>query len=129
VLLVTRRSAVERPQPLHACYTRERPLATGVSGRLLGYPFRTSSQIPINVTVGTSTDTSEIYFSSDWNELWIGEERTLSIDASSEASYSSDGTTWNSAYQQRQTVFRAEWMVDLAPRRPQLFTVMTGVRP
>jgi HK97 family phage major capsid protein len=102
---------------------------TGGGGTLLGLPFRTTTQIPTNLTVGTSNDATEIYLSSDWQELWVGEERTLTIDASAEASYSSDGTTWSSAYQQRQTLFRAEWMVDLAPRRPALFSVMTGVRP
>lgn len=36
--------------------------ATGASGRLLGYPFRTSSQISVAETTGSSTDTTQIVF-------------------------------------------------------------------
>ena len=103
--------------------------ATGGGGTLLGFPFRTTTQIPTNVTRGTSNDTSYIIFGSDWQECWVGEEQALRIDASGDASYSSDGTTWNSAFQQRQTVFRAEWAHDIGLRRPQFFSVMGGVRP
>jgi HK97 family phage major capsid protein len=103
--------------------------ATGGGGTLLGYPFVTTTQIPINLTTGTSSDTSEIYFGSDWNELFIGENDALRIELSAEASYSVDGTTWNSAFQQNQTLFRAVTCHDVGLRRPQLFSVMTGVRP
>jgi HK97 family phage major capsid protein len=34
---------------------------TGAGGTLLGYRFRTSSQIPTNVVTGTSADTTEVY--------------------------------------------------------------------
>jgi len=97
---------------------------------LLGFPFRTSTQIPINLTTGSSTDTSEIYFSSDWQECWIGENEELRIEISGEAAYTTDGgTTWISAFQNRQHLFRATWSHDLGLRRPSLFSVMTGVRP
>jgi HK97 family phage major capsid protein len=102
--------------------------ATGGGGTLLGFPFRTTAQIPTNVVTGTSTDTTEVYFSSDWAEAWIGENDTLTIDASGEANYW-DGTQWVSAFQNRQTLFRAVMTVDFGLRRPQLFTVMLGVRP
>jgi HK97 family phage major capsid protein len=103
---------------------------TGGGGTLLGFPFRTSTQIPINLTTGSSTDTSEIYFSSDWQECWIGENEELRIEISGEAAYTTDGgTTWISAFQNRQHLFRATWSHDLGLRRPSLFSVMTGVRP
>lgn len=46
------------------------------------------------------------------------------------AAYTPDGgTTWVSAFQNRQTLFRAVACHDFALRRPSLFSVMTGVRP
>jgi HK97 family phage major capsid protein len=101
---------------------------TGGGGSLLNFPFRTTTQVPINLSVGSSSDCSEIYFSSDWDEVWIGEEDTLRIEVSGEATYWT-GTDWVSAFQSRQHLFRATLVHDIGLRRPQLFTVMTGVRP
>jgi HK97 family phage major capsid protein len=100
----------------------------GGSGTLLGTPFYTTSQIPTNITTGSSSDTTEIYFSSDWEECWVGIEQALQIDVSTEASYW-DGSAWINAYQNKQCVLRAMTTHDVALRRPQLFSVMTGVRP
>ncbi len=67
---------------------------------------------------------------SDGQEAWVGEGDNLSIEASGEASYTPDGgTTWVSAFQNRQTLFRAVVRHDIALRRPQWFLTMTGVRP
>jgi HK97 family phage major capsid protein len=101
---------------------------TGASGKLLGYPFVTTTQLPVNLTRGSSTDATEVIFSSDWDEAWVGEEQGLAIDASGEANYW-DGAQWVSAFQNRQTLFRAVTAHDIGLRRPQLFTVLTGVRP
>ena len=102
---------------------------TGGGGRLLGLPFRTSSQIPANLHVGTSTDASEIYLSSDWSEFWVGMDGDIRIEISTEASYTPDGgTTWVSSFQNDQSLFRCILWLDGAPRRPQLFSVMTGAR-
>lgn len=79
----------------------------GSSGTPLGYPFRTTNAIPVNQTYGTATNASTVIFSSDWSELFVGDWHKLAIDASQEASYTPDGgTTWISAYQSQQTVFR-----------------------
>ena len=101
---------------------------TGGGGTLLGFRFATTTQIPISLTTGTSTDTTEIYFSSDWQECWIGENEDFAIAVSGEAAYSPDGTTWNSAFQQNQTLFRATTHHDIGLRRPGLFTVVEGVK-
>lgn len=104
--------------------------ATGGGGSLLNVPFVTSTQIPVTMTRGTSTDASYIVLSSDWDEAWIGENLALTIEASGEASYTPDGgTTWISAFQNRQHVFRAVTAHDLGLRRAALFSVMEGVRP
>lgn len=102
---------------------------TGGGGRLLGYPFFTTTQIPTNLTVGASSDTSEIYFSSDWQEAIIGEALDLEIALSGETTYQMPDSSWRSAFQNREIVFRAVRREDLALRRPQLFSVMVGVRP
>jgi HK97 family phage major capsid protein len=104
---------------------------TGASGTLLGYRFVTSGQIPINLTAGSNNDASYIVFGSDWDECILGEETEgVVMDTSAEASYTTDaGATWNSAYQQMQTLFRAFLAHDIGLRRPAFFSVMTGVRP
>jgi HK97 family phage major capsid protein len=77
--------------------------STGAGGTLLGYRFATTTQIPLNLVNGSSNDCTEIYFSSDWDEAWLGVEDELRIEVSNEASYTSDGgSTWHSAWQQRQ---------------------------
>lgn len=103
--------------------------ATGGGGTLLNFPFVTTTQIPVNLTAGTNNDTSEIYFSSDWQEFWIGENLELEIAVSGETTYDQGGGVFVSAFQARQHVFRAVRAEDCALRRPQLFSVMTGVRP
>src|SRR5262245_23346717 len=101
----------------------------GTGGTLLGYPYRTTSQIPINLTVGTSTDCTFLIFGSDWSEFWVGENQTLMIEMSGDANYTPDGgTSWVSAFQNRMTLFRAVMAHDCALRRASFFTVTTGVR-
>jgi HK97 family phage major capsid protein len=103
---------------------------SGSGGKLLGFPFVTTTAIPNTLTKGTSNDASYVIFSSDWNEAWVGENLGLTLEASGEATYSPDGgVTHISAWQQRQTVFRALAAHDFALRRPGFFTVMEGVRP
>lgn len=103
--------------------------STGGGGKLLGFPFRTTSMLPTGLTRGTSTDATYVIFSSDWNECWIGENQDLTIDASNQASYSPDGgTTTVHTYQSRQTLFRATAAHDIALRRPEFFSVWEGVR-
>jgi HK97 family phage major capsid protein len=103
--------------------------ATGGGGKLLGFPFRTTGQIPVNLTRGTSNDATYIVFGSDWQDAWVGEDQRLEIELSREATYSTDGTTWASAFQQNQTLFRALESHDLGLARPSHFVVVEGVRP
>jgi hypothetical protein len=71
-----------------------------------------------------------VLFSSDWEECWIGEKDAFSVERSTEATYTTDaGTTWISAFQAQQTLFRATHFHDIALRRPGLFVVTRGVRP
>jgi HK97 family phage major capsid protein len=104
--------------------------ASGAAGSLLGYRFASSTQVPVNLTTGASTDTTYAIFSSDWTEAWVGVNDELHIDVSGEASYTPDaGTTWINAFQNQQTLFRATMTHDIGLRRPQFFTVLSGIRP
>jgi HK97 family phage major capsid protein len=101
----------------------------GNGGTFLRYPFVTSSRIPTNLTHGTSTDCTYVVFGSDWQEAWVGVNLDLILEASPTGTYSPDGgTTTISAWQTKQTVFRATSAHDFALRRPEFFTVMEGVR-
>jgi HK97 family phage major capsid protein len=131
---------LRKVKDLEGRYLAETGLLTfdeqGASGTLLGYPWRSTTQVPVNLTVGSSSDCTRIYFSSDWSELWIGEGineaggEDFEVALSGEASYTSDGgATWQSAFQRKQTLFRTSGYRDVGLRRPSLFTVVTGVRP
>jgi HK97 family phage major capsid protein len=102
---------------------------TGGGGTLLGYRFATTTQMPVNVTKGSSTDTTSILFGSDWQECWIGVEEALTINVSTDAAYKDGGGEWQSAFQNRQTLFLAESVTDIGLRRPSWFSAMAGVRP
>lgn len=97
----------------------------GTSGVIDGVPFYTSTQIPNNLTVGTSTNASDVML-VNMAETIVGINQELEIAVSSEASWN-DGSSWNSAFQQNQTLFRAVIRHDIAHRRPQQIVVQTGV--
>jgi HK97 family phage major capsid protein len=103
--------------------------ATGGGGTLLGFRFQTTTSMPINVTKGSSTDTTSLLFGSDWQEAWVGVEEALTINISREAGYKDQEGDWQSAFQNRQTLWLAESVTDIKLRRPQWFSVMSGVRP
>jgi HK97 family phage major capsid protein len=100
----------------------------GATGKLLGLPFRVSGQIPTGLTVGTSTNTTYAILGTDWSEAWVGVNESLVIQISGEASYVNSDNTVVSAFQSDQSLFRAVTVVDIGLRRPQLFTVIRGLR-
>lgn len=93
-------------------------------GQLNGYPFRATTQIPVNLGIGT--DESEVYF-GNFADVLIGESSQLIIDVSNEAAYH-DGTNVQSAWSRDQTVMRAIARHDIGLRRAQSVVVLTGVR-
>jgi HK97 family phage major capsid protein len=98
------------------------------SGSLDGVPFYLTTQIPVNLTTGANSDTTYLIL-VDANELIIGENQSLELAVSTEASYTPDGgTTWISAFQATQTLFRTTLRHDIAHRRPNHVIVQTGVR-
>ncbi len=96
-------------------------------GTLDGVPFYTSNQIPINITTGTSTNTTYLML-VNMAETIVGASQELTLDVSSEASYTVDGgTTWVSTFQNNQTLFRAIMRHDINHRRPNQIVIQTGV--
>jgi HK97 family phage major capsid protein len=95
------------------------PAAPGDPPTVWGYPVYTTTQIPINLTVGTSTDCSEIYLGA-WGEALIGQNMALELRASDEA---------GNAFEYDQTFIRAIMRVAFAVRHGESFEVLTGVRP
>jgi len=71
-------------------------------GRLLTFPFRTTTQIPNNL--GGSGDESELYL-ADFADMIIGENTELIIDVSTEAAYH-DGSNVVAAFSRDETVIR-----------------------
>ena len=76
-----------------------------------------TSQVPINITQGTSTDTSEIYV-GQWTDLMIGIRLGVQLRLLTER-YADSG----------QYAWRVFLRADVQLAHPESFVVMTGVRP
>ncbi|MGR3311207.1 MAG: phage major capsid protein [Candidatus Brocadiales bacterium] len=85
---------------------------------LVGLPVYLATQIPTNLTVGTSTDCSYIIV-GQFDEAIIGERTGL------EFSTDQSGT----AFEYYQTWIRAISRLDFGLRTPEVFCKVTGVRP
>jgi HK97 family phage major capsid protein len=98
----------------------------GISGVIDGTPFFLSNQIPINLTQGSSTNATDLTL-VNMDELIVGMNQDLELAVSTEAAWSPDGSTWNSAFQQNQTLFRAVIRHDINHRRPNQIMIQHGV--
>lgn len=95
-------------------------------GQLWGWPFFYTTQIPVNLTEGSNSDTSEIYL-IDMADVVIGDSERLIIDASSDAAYEEGGSV-KAAYSRDETVIRAIAEHDLVMRRDVSVAVAKGCR-
>ncbi|HEV8425426.1 MAG TPA: phage major capsid protein [Actinomycetes bacterium] len=80
-------------------------------------PMLTTKQVPINLTVGTSTDCSEIY-TADWSQLMIGIRNDFRLIPLKER-YLADNL---------QDAFLAYLRADVQLAQPSAFVVDTGIR-
>ncbi|VWC26242.1 phage-like protein [Burkholderia pseudomultivorans] len=94
------------------------------NGMLKGYPVGKTTQVPINL--GDGADESEIYF-ADFGDVFIGEEETLEIDYSKEATYKDADGNMISAFQRDQTLIRVIAKNDFGPRHVESIAVLAGV--
>ena len=76
-----------------------------------------TNQVPVNLTVGTSTDTSDS-FAGDWSDLLIGVRTAIQIVPLRER-YADTG----------QVAFIAHLRADVQLAHPESFVVITGIRP
>lgn len=93
-------------------------------GTLKGYPFALTTQIPINL--GAGGNESEIYF-VNFADCYIGEDATLAIAISTEASYKDANGDTVSAFQRDQTLIRVISKHDFGPRHVESIAVGTAV--
>lgn len=84
----------------------------------------TTSNVPINLTVGTSNDTSDV-FTGDWTKLLIGVRTELTIQILNERYMTNDAAGSPAGGQYG---FLVWWRGDIALERPNAFDVITGVR-
>ncbi|KDD10024.1 phage major capsid protein [Bordetella bronchiseptica] len=94
------------------------------AGNLKGYPVGRTTQVPSNL--GAGGDESEIYF-ADFNDCFIGEDETLVIDYSKEATYKDGNGDVISAFQRDQTLIRVIAKHDFGPRHVESVAVMDKV--
>jgi HK97 family phage major capsid protein len=95
-----------------------------MAGKVLyGFPFFTTTAIPINLGGGTE---SELYF-ADADDLIIGDGLNIQVDVSHEASYLDETGTLVSAFDKDQTIVRLMLANDFAAFHPQAVCCMTGV--
>jgi len=81
-----------------------------------GHPVHKTTQIPVNTQLGTSNDTTEIYFGA-WDYLYmgIGQDIEFVVD-------------YSVRRQERQVLIQAIMMADVCVSHPQAFQILTGVR-
>lgn len=92
-------------------------------GRLFGVPFGVTTQIPINLGVGT--DESELYV-ADFADVAIGQLMNIQIDASDTAAYH-DGANVQATFSKDETVIRAIMEHDIALRQTLSLAVVDTV--
>jgi len=83
-----------------------------------GLKWFNTTQVPINLTVGNSTDCSEIYL-GDFSQVWVGVRNNIVLDISNEV-----GDT----YRDNQVWIRAAARYDVTLAHPNHLHVLTGVR-
>lgn len=90
---------------------------------LLGYPIKTTSQLPDNLGVGG--DETEVFF-ADFNDCMVGDSMKLVISSSTEAAYVDTSGDTVSAYQNDLTLMRAIEEHDFATRHDVAISKLTG---
>ncbi len=88
----------------------------------LGHRFATTTQIPVNLTKGSSSDCSEVYF-GNWEELFVGMWAGLEIMSSDVAGDASGG-----AFSSDQLWIRAIQRIDIGLRHAASFALCSDAR-
>ncbi len=94
------------------------PVTEQVFQNWLGYPYKTTTQIPINLTKADGTGLTEVYF-GNWQELIIGQWGGMELMASQETS---------DAFEKDQTWVRILQEVDIAVRHGESFCLINDAK-
>lgn len=93
-------------------------------GTFKGYPFKLSTQIPVNL--GAGSNETECYF-ADFSDCYIGESGQIALAYSTEASYKDAGGNTVSAFQRDQTLVRVIEHNDFGLRHVESVAVGVGI--
>lgn len=98
-------------------------------GTLLGYPFKITTQIPVNYrdASGTNLDLSFVIL-AEMDEALIFDAMTMELSVSREGTYVDGGGTTVSAFQNDQTLIRAIAEHDFQMRHDQSVAIIQAVR-
>lgn len=94
-----------------------------ITGNLLGFPYRRTSNIPTNL--GGGTNESEFYF-MDMDHVVVGRGEAFAIDISTEATVNVGGTQTNT-FQKNQSAVRMMLEADINIRHASAVQIVTGV--
>lgn len=94
------------------------------NGTLRGYPYRITTQIPVNL--GAGTNESEVYF-VDFAQVVVGEHMGIEVALSTEAAYVDAGSTMRAAFSRDETVMRAIAQHDIGVRHLPAVAVLIAV--
>ena len=95
-----------------------------LQGRLLGYPYRVTSQVPDNL--GTGANESEIYF-ADFADVVITDAPAIGVEISTEAAIDDGAGNLTSIFSTDQTALRLIVEHDLVVRHDESLAMLTGV--
>lgn len=103
---------------------RQEMTAGGVgNGTLNGAPYRITTQIPQNL----ASSATELYF-ADFSDLVIGEEETMELSISTDASYVDGDGNMQSAFSRDQTLVKVVMIHDFGSRHDVAIAVQTDLR-
>ena len=94
-----------------------------ITGNLLGFPFRRSSNIPKNL--GGGSNESELYC-MELDNLIIGRGEAIAFDMSTEASVNVSGSAQH-AFQRALMIIRMMVGMDIQVRHPEAVQIITGL--
>jgi HK97 family phage major capsid protein len=98
-----------------------------ITGNLLGFPYRRTSNIPTNLSGAAESGGNESeFYMMDMDHVVVGRGEGFAIDISTEASVSVGNTQVN-AYQRNQSVIRMMVETDINIRHQDAVQVVTGV--
>lgn len=94
------------------------------NGTLRGYPFRTTTQVPVNLGAGSDT---EVYL-VDWSQALIFDALSLSLGMSQDASYTDASGNQRNAFERDETLIRAIAEHDFHMRHDEAVACITAVK-